>query len=133
MNECTLCYGKGVFATLVHINEHGNEEVKLTFCTDCEHGKTFYIAHDPFHFKIVEQFIVKIMAETWLELDEDGWVHNMRTTKDGIKFSSPLKTIEHLVEEHIDAYNTGVYPTDTDTDISESIVHPSGDESSTSD
>jgi len=100
--ECALCHDKGVFATLVHIDEHGAEELKLTVCDDCEHGKTFYQAKQGFHFKLVNAMVINVMPDTVFELDEDNWVHNMRTSLHEIKFSSPINTIEHLIERITD-------------------------------
>ena len=107
--ECTLCYGKGVYATLVHIDEHGNEEVVFTFCTDCEHGKTFYETEKGFHFKLVEAMVINVMPETMFELDEDAWVHNMRTSIHEIKFSAPLDFIkQHLTKVGEDDEQTSI-------------------------
>lgn len=120
--ECGLCHGKGVFATLVHIDGHGDEELVLTVCTDCEHGKTFYEAKRGFHFKLVNAMVINVMPDTMFELDEDNWVHNMVTSKHEIKLSAPIDFIQaHLTKVGNDDKHDTSDMGDTDTDASFSM------------
>lgn len=88
---CGTCKGTGVNATRIDDNDHYYYK-----CPECGGTEvTHYVAKKGFHFKLVDAMVINVEPDTWFRLDDDGWVHSIRSHGLEIRLSAPMKFIRH--------------------------------------